>query len=250
LPDLEFISKYLHPIVRKSLLGIFYIIFFLLSAVAVCQQPDRAIIAGFSSWQYSGSYVGPNAPSAGFFFGFKTNKARYFNTRLEIGYGKAQGQSNEFANLYGNNGLGPSSSFQTEIYYGEIDLNFNFYKSKSLTFYVSAGIGILRFEPKDGLGQTLASLNPTRMQGELYSQSALWVPIGVGFNYWIPNGPGLGLQVAFQNPATDYLDNVKQYNSVPDQLLTGKFSIYIPLKGSPVKDKPIKKPGKKKRLNN
>lgn len=248
MPHLEIISNFLGAFglgkrVKAPFIAICMVITIAHSTQG--QQPNRALFAGFSTWQYSGSYQGPNSPSAGFFVGFKTNKARYFNTRLEIGYGKAQGQSNNFANLYGNNG--PTPSFQTDIFYGGLDLNFNCYKSERFTIYLLAGIGVIRFEPRDGTGETLVNLNPTRMQGELYGQSALWVPLGVGINYWVPNGPGLGLQLSYQNPGTAYLDNVNQYANTQDQLLAGKFTIYIPLKAS--EPRPEIKSKRKKRLN-
>jgi hypothetical protein len=198
------------------------------------QQPTRAIVAGFSSWQYSGSYAGSQPLNAGFFVGFKTNKARYFNTRFELGFGRAQGQSMTFANLYGNSNQGPSPSFITDIYYGGLDLNLNILKKPSHTLYITGGIGLMRFDPKDGQGNGLATINTTRQLGEAYSQSSVWFPLGIGATYWILNGPGIGLQVTYQNPSTRYIDNVDKLspNSVADQLFVTRVSIFIPLPAS------------------
>ncbi len=198
------------------------------------QQPTRAIVAGFSSWQYSGSYSGSQPLNAGFFVGFKTNKARYFNTRFELGYGRAQGQSMTFANLYGNSNQGPSPSFITDIFYGGLDLNLNILKKPSYTLYLTGGIGLMRFDPKDGQGNGLTTINTTRQLGEAYSQSSVWFPLGIGGNYWIPNGPGIGLQVTYQNPGTRYIDNVDKLSpiAVADQLFVTRVSIFIPLPAS------------------
>lgn len=202
------------------------------TAFAQSQQPERMFCAGVSSWHYSGSYQGYTPPGAGLFIGFRTNKKRYLNSRIELGYGRIGGSSNAFGQSFNNLGTGPTPSFQTDLLYAGLDLNLNLIKRQNFTLYLHAGFGLVRFDVKDGSGAALTNQNSTRALGETYSQTATWIPFGMGMVYWLSQDIGLGLQASFQNPGTQYLDNVNRLGTGQDQVFSLKGSIYFPLAGS------------------
>lgn len=189
--------------------------------------PQRMVAVGGSMWQYSGSYAG-TVPQAGIFLAFKTNKARYINTRFEAGLGQIMG----FDRRYANNDptqAGPAPSFQTSMLYMQAELNLNLIKTSQWLVYASAGIGLLRFDVRDGSGAVLNTLNSSRQLGETYNTTTTWLPLGLGGAYFLPNGLGAGMQLTWQNPATRYLDNTERLAPANDQVLSTKLSLYIPL---------------------
>lgn len=216
----------------KVLLAILGLTTMVSSGFSQTLQPERMFFAGVSSWHYSGSYQGYTPPGAGMFLGFRTNKKRYLNTRVELGYGRIGGSSSTFGQSFNNIGTGPTPSFQTDLLYAGLDLNLNLIKRQNFTLYLHAGFGLVRFEVKDGTGASLVNQNSTRALGETYSQTATWIPFGIGALYWLNQEIGLGLQASFQNPGTAYFDNVNRLGTAQDQVLSLKGSIYFPLTGT------------------
>lgn len=208
-------------------------------ALVVNTYKQRHVVLGASAWQYSGSYGSSGQPlQAGFFLGFRTNKARYLNTRFELGYGSIAGNNLAFA-LNDPNVQGPAPSFQTSMLYAQAELNLNLVKTEQWQLYLSAGFGILNFTPRDGSGLPLATVNASRALGELYGTTTTWLPVGIGGMYWVPNGPGIGLQVTLQNPTTAYLDNADRLAPGNDQVISSKLSVFLPLPDAAPKAKKL-----------
>lgn len=187
-------------------------------------QPDRLVLAGVGFWQYTGSYE-RSIPGPSIHLAIRTNKKRYFNSRIEVGYARISGFSDVFAQNLQQNGTGPTSSFQTDIIYGSLELVLNLIKRSRFSVSLQAGLGLARFIPQDAAGTNLVNQNNTRAQAENYAQTTVLVPVGIGGHYWLTPTFGLACFCGLQNPSSQYLDNVNRLGTRQDQVVATRFSL-------------------------
>jgi len=116
-------------------------------------------------------------------------------------------------------------SFQYRLY-------FNFIRTRYFQAYLQLGAGLLRYDPRDLEGNSLAEQIDTRAPGEEYGMVTLVFPFGVGMRYVFVNGWGLHTELSWWNPTTDYLDNIGTLGTRPgnDNMLTFRFGLCVPLK--------------------
>ncbi|MCU0431420.1 MAG: outer membrane beta-barrel protein [Cytophagaceae bacterium] len=114
------------------------------------------------------------------------------------------------------------------LHYG---LRLNFLRKNGFSAYVSQGIGLFRFLPKDDNDQKLQSQLNTRKEGEEYSNLAFYFPTSLGITYVLPQGYGISLQGGWMNTNTDYLDNISLWGTKDknDNILCYKLSFVTPL---------------------
>jgi hypothetical protein len=83
--------------------------------------------------------------------------------------------------------------------------------------YISAGLGVMHFNPKAKLGDTWYALQPLRLEGQgfqeypdrkPYARTTLFIPINIGVKYYYNNRFGLSAGMMSRKTFTDYIDDI------------------------------------------
>lgn len=158
--------------------------------------------------------------SAGLAYAF-TSK---FAARLDMGIQRLQGSDSKSGGAHRSRNL----SFKSNVFDFAISGEYTILNLDKfpITPYVSAGIGVMFFNPytNDAAGkkQSLPELG-TEGQGiagfpKAYSTAALEFPLGIGVKYPINEKMALALDFNYRITRTDYLDDVSS-NRYPDKTL-------------------------------
>jgi hypothetical protein len=164
--------------------------------------------------------------------GIKFNRFRKLNGNFNITIGQVSGQSIGYSF---DDGSGvtttPNSFVSTKIVGLNYELHYNIIHKEKFKFYLSQGIGILRFNPENEFNESLVDLSTSRALGEVYGNIAISFPTQLGLLYTLPNEYSLGFQIGYWGTATDYLDNISQWSSSTgnDNILSARFEIHIPV---------------------
>jgi len=78
----------------------------------------------------------------------------------------------------------------------------------NLTTFAMIGLGGTYYNPKADLNGTTHTLRPLQTEGVDYSELALVIPFGAGFDYRINYDWSIGLEAMYRFTTTDYLDDV------------------------------------------
>ena len=83
--------------------------------------------------------------------------------------------------------------------------------------YITAGIGVMHFNPKAKLGDTWYALQPLRLEGQgfqeypdrkPYARTSIFIPVNVGVKYYFNNRFGLSAGWMMRKTFTDYMDDI------------------------------------------
>ncbi len=102
----------------------------------------------------------------------------------------------------------PNNYFKANFISVHYGLQYDIFRRKNWLVYVSQGLGIMRFVPRDEQGNSLTDALETRADNESYGNAAAVLPTQAGVDYYLPNRLGLGLKLGWLNTTTDYLDNI------------------------------------------
>lgn len=165
--------------------------------------------------------------------GFKLNHKTRLNGNLNFSVGNVSGQNPHFSPDLSeiSDHVEPNRFFNTSVITANYDLHFNLIKKPNFIIYLSQGLGVIRFNPKDESGNPFQKQPFTRPRGEVYGNTAIMLPSNAGFIYFFPNRFAAGIQAGFNNPLTDYLDNISYLGSKEgnDNILMVRFSFFVPL---------------------
>jgi hypothetical protein len=170
--------------------------------------------------------------SSAFHVGLKLNHKKRVNSHFNISAGTVTGQNLEYVYAGASEGkTTPNRFFTTNFFTFNYDLQINLIKRKNWIVYVSQGIGLIRYKPKDDQDASLQSQFQTRAANETYSNVSLMLPTQAGVMYVFDNGYGAGLQTGWMNTQTDYIDNISQWGNrqKKDNVLWFRFSFIAPL---------------------
>ncbi|UII32521.1 hypothetical protein LVD17_01540 [Fulvivirga ulvae] len=187
---------------------------------------------GTSINSYNGDLEGKKKYTSSFHLGLQLNKKKRLNGNINIGAGTLNGEDRDFTFDSNQTPLpSPNKFFKTSFFYINYDLHYNIIKKKNFIAYISQGIGMIRFSPKDDEGNDLADLPQTRAEQETYRQESLMLPTSIGAIYVLPNQYGVSLQAGYYNTITDYLDNISNLgnSSNNDNIVAFRFAFFIPL---------------------
>ncbi|MCR6638832.1 MAG: hypothetical protein NVV82_07550 [Sporocytophaga sp.] len=125
----------------------------------------------------------------------------------------------------------PNTYFKTTLIGINYDLQLNLIKRKWGCFFISQGIGLMRFTPKDQHNDKLQTKLSTRAKGEDYNNVTFVFPTKAGVMFFLPSWYAIGLQAGYLNPTSDYLDNISNWGikKKKDNILTIKISVFIPI---------------------
>lgn len=216
---------------RSSLL---LLLVLLISAMSLqAQSPSHYIWAGLSANNYRGDlddglpHYGP-----GIHLGLKLNRAQRLNGSFGIGFGSLNGQDPDFTTP-AVAGVQPNHWFSTSFFTLDYSLQYHIIKKERYFVYISQGVGLFRYNPKDEQDRELLAQRSTRAAEETYGNISLQLPTAIGAAYLLPNQWGIGLQASYLNTLTDYIDNIgnlghKQGN---DNVLQFRLLLLVPLRG-------------------
>jgi len=168
-----------------------------------------------------------------FHAGIVFNKKKRVNGYIHLMIGGVRGNNDSYTfQSTTTTTATPNTYFKTSLFSLGYEIRINIIKKDFFTFYISPGIGLLHFTPKDEFNTSYANQLNTRAKGETYSNTALMIPIKIGATYYLPSGYGIGVDGGFLNPLTDYIDNISIWGSrkKKDNLLQLNLMLYIPIK--------------------
>lgn len=190
-------------------------------------------MTGLGAGHYLGDLgSGLNGGQLAISIGLKLNKNKRLNSNLIVNIGSLKGNELDYSF---DDGSGtpttPNESFETSYISLNYEAHLNIIHKEKFQLYISQGIGIFRFVPKDTEGDNLADQPGTRALGEDYRNISIMLPSQIGLVYYLPNEFGLGIQGGYLNPMTDYLDNISNWgkDSGNDKVLYYRMSLSIPI---------------------
>jgi hypothetical protein len=129
-------------------------------------------------------------------------------------------------------GVSPNRFVRTSFFSLQYGLQFNLIRKERFRLYLSQGVGVIRFSPRNEDGQLLADIPSTRMAGESYGRAAIMLPTQAGMQYFFGNQFGLGFSAGWLNTFTPYLDNIYEASTTDrnDNILSYRFSLLVPLR--------------------
>ncbi|AHM59433.1 hypothetical protein D770_05850 [Flammeovirgaceae bacterium 311] len=212
-----------------------FLLILLLPVVALqAQTPSRYAWAGISANNYRGDLEdGLFHFTPGVHVGLKLNRAKRLNGNFALGYGTVSGQDPDF-NPTVQPPIAPNKYFSTTFFTADYSLQLNLIKKEHFHLYLSQGIGLFRYNPKDEQDRELQDLGTTRPVDETYGNISIQFPSALGAAFFLPNQWGFGLQASYLNPLTDYIDNISRLGSSKgnDQVLQFRLMLLLPLQGA------------------
>jgi hypothetical protein len=209
-----------------------------LSSFKISPLPKRFLYAGVSANAYRGD-VSNNYKkwTPAIHAGILWNRKKLLNGGISLTAGRLIGD--DLSNFLATDLEAPNTYFSTQFFSISYDLRLSLVKRKNFMFYLRQGIGLFRFEPYDRAGKKLLEQRNTRIPEESYSTISTFFPTGAGFVLVADNGMGIGLDLGWMHPNTDYLDNVSQASkrTTNDNVITWQLRSYFPLKDKPKKTK-------------
>ncbi|MDW3209162.1 MAG: hypothetical protein R8N23_04805 [Reichenbachiella sp.] len=196
-------------------------------------QKTREIHFGVGPASYSGD-LGKAYSSSSLLFniGFKLNKDKKLNGNFRLSIGSVTGQELDYSTT-DNSGVPatPNTFFKSAFLGLNYEAHYNFVDKKKYKVYLSQGIGLFRFNPKDESDNSLIDMPDTRSLGENYRNLIIQLPTQLGAKYYLPNDFAVGVQFGFMNPITDYLDNLGVWGNKNgnDNILAIQFEIHAPI---------------------
>jgi len=197
----------------------------------------RFIEVGISANAYRGDLqAGYEKFTSGFHLGIQWMKKKRLNGAINLQIGSVSGQNPNYQ--YSGEVTStektptPNRYFKTAIFTVHYELQLNLIKRRNFRLFISQGIGLIRFNPKDEFRNSLNKDLTSRADGETYSNLAFMFPTQCGFQYFLPNGVGAGFKMGWYNPATDYLDNISKWGnkSGNDKIFACRFTVMVPIR--------------------
>lgn len=196
---------------------------------AGAQINRQLAFAGITMAGYKGELASYDQYSGIFQAGVQFNQKEKLNGAFTLSIGTVKGQNPDFSAEKGS----PNRFFKTNLFALNYGLHYNIIKKPDFIFYISQGIGIIRFIPQDEFNEGLNDQSDTRAEGEIYRNVALLLPTQIGCIYFLKNNFGFGAQTGFLNTMTDYIDNISELGeSGNDNILNFRLALYIPLSTS------------------
>lgn len=203
------------------------------SAQDSLKRKRKEIYLGIGPVSYSGDLGKAYSGSSLLFTaGIKFNKDKKLNGNVKISIGSVTGQELDYTTV-DNTGVPatPNTFFKSTFIGLNYEAHFNFINKENIKVYLSQGIGLFRFDPRDEEDNRLTDLPDTRPIGESYRNVVIQLPTQLGAKYYLPNDFAIGVQVGFINPITDHLDNLAIWGNKNgnDNILSFQFQIHAPL---------------------
>lgn len=217
---------------RNSILLLLLVLFYGTGLQAQSSLPTRYVWAGISANNYQGDledglpHYGPALHA-----GLKLNRAKRLNGNFALGLGTLTGQD-PFFNPPVEPPIKPNRYFTSMFFTLDYSLQYHLIKKERYLLYISQGAGLFRYNPKDEQDRELIGQGSTRPASDTYGNISIQFPTAIGAAYFLSNQWGIGLQAAYLNPLTDYIDNISSLgaDSGNDNVLQFRLTLLVPFK--------------------
>ena len=186
----------------------------LLAPVLAWAQPAPVQVGiSLTANAYSGDYTEPATAFQrvypGGHFSLQKENGQALRVSLTGGFGGFADQyEGEFPALPA--GVTPPAYVDTRYFYGDLRLSYRFFARRKVQPYVSAGAGLIVFNPRDEAGRRLRVQSDTRVEGEVYNTVIPQLPVSAGLHYRLHPAVRIGLGYTYRFVPSDYLDNTGQ----------------------------------------
>lgn len=130
---------------------------------------------------------------------------KLISPQLNTGFGKFVAQDRDLAAV---EGVQPNTFVATNFFFVDFRLRARFLREKAVVPYLSAGIGLLGYTPKDMNGNNLVDNVGTRAEGEIFGSLTAGFPLSLGTEIYLNHLLSVGMEYTFRPTGSDYLDNV------------------------------------------
>lgn len=163
-------------------------------------------------------------PGMGFSLQFAS--PRRVTPQLNTGFGKFVAQNRDLEPV---GSVQPNTFVETRFFFVDFRLKARFLRERAFSPYVSAGIGLLGYTPRDQSGNNLLDNLSTREDGETYGSITASFPLSAGAELHMSPFVSLGLEYTFRPTTSDYLDNIGLVGlrNGKDKLQTLMLSFYF-----------------------
>lgn len=215
----------------------------LLLGPSLWAQQALQVGLGLNSFSYLGDLAfdgGVRRFHPGLDISLQAANSKAFRLQTRFGFGKFVEQlDNGFFPI--EDDILPNTFVETDILYVDLNFTYHFLKRKAIQPFVSAGLGLLFFTPKDRLGNPLGENIFTRRETEVYGSNTLSFPFYGGLKYKLNRAVQLEVAYLYRLSLSDYLDNIGELGTHAgnDAIQGVRIGMYFNLKGD-----------KKRQLNN
>ena len=124
-------------------------------------------------------------------------------------------------------GIAPNEFVRTTFYYTDLRLQYRLFPDHAVTPYLSAGVGLFSFQPRDAAGNFLGENIFSRLPEEEYLTLIGSFPLSAGVEWKLNPILGIGLEYTYRLTGSDYLDNIGQLGTAPgaDQLHVAQIKV-------------------------
>jgi hypothetical protein len=215
----------------RTLFSLLLLFLFSFYALAQGYSNNAFLNIGLGGTSYKGDLVNQyESWGTTFNAGLLLNNKKRINGYFHLMVGSVSGDNPNY--VYQQNlSATPNTYFKTSLFSLGYEIRINIMKKDFFNIYISPGIGFLRYNPKDANNVSYAQQFSTRAPNETYGNGCVMLPVKIGANYFIKSGYGIGIDMGFLNPMTDYIDNISQWGnkSGKDNLLQINLMLYVPV---------------------
>lgn len=215
--------------------------------VPYLREPSRSIYLGGSALAYRGSLSSRyQIFNAGVHVGLQWRQKKRLSGSLDLMVGKVQsgGYLGGTLDPAITRNRQPNTYFSTTLIGLSYQQQLNLLNTSNLRWYLTGGVGLLRYTPEDDQGRQLADLQITRLGDESYSPVTIMLPVGMGLLYKLKNSMTVSIQAGWLNTRTHYLDNIGKLSPAfgredgTDNVAYYRFAVGYPFQKSFRKKKP------------
>jgi hypothetical protein len=193
----------------------------------------KILMVGANALAYKGSLQNSyNHWTPGIQVGLRFEKRKLVNGMLSATFGTVIGEDRAYKkpSKFGDE-FQPVSKFETSFFSLHYEAQVTLFRYKGFRLFISQGVGLFRFTPKDWQGKSLIEEDRTRNKGESYSKNSMQFPTQIGLLHWFPNQMGFGFQTGWLNPLSNYIDNMSDLssNDVSDNVASFRFQFFYHL---------------------
>ena len=129
---------------------------------------------------------------------------QYFGIGVTYGYNELNGVRNEIIPSDFDVVMWEQLNFKTSSWHLSMNMKYNIFPNSKINPFISAGIGLLYFDPKYDNGKPM----PNAIAGD-YQKWAAMIPVSVGVNFFFAEEFSVNLTGEYNITMSDYLDDIK-----------------------------------------
>jgi hypothetical protein len=194
------------------------------------QQPPLKLGISFFGASYTGDLTpigsGMDRFYPGFNLSFQFTNKKFISPQLNAGFSRIVAQDRDLQPV---DGVQPNTFVETPYFYVDLRLRARFLREKRINPWLSAGVGMLGYSPRDVDNESLINTVSTRNPGETYGSLTAAFPFSIGTEIKLSTILSLGVEYTHRRSGSDYLDNIGQlgYRERKDKINAFLGTVFI-----------------------